>query len=165
MSLPPRGAWIEITSSTTNGITLQRRSPHGERGLKSFPEHLLIPSFCRSPHGERGLKYMLTKSDSAQKGRSPHGERGLKSGAIYDGYQTVCRSPHGERGLKYAMVYDSLFVDLSLPPRGAWIEIKRDKRPDKKKRSLPPRGAWIEINVASGVISAAEVAPPTGSVD
>ena len=35
-----------------------RRSPHGERGLKS---HLFARQLdavaCRSPHGERGLKY------------------------------------------------------------------------------------------------------------
>ena len=34
-SLPTRGAWIEITMACTNTPTERRRSPHGERGLKS----------------------------------------------------------------------------------------------------------------------------------
>ena len=34
-SLPPRGAWIEISSSFRNRSNASCRSPHGERGLKS----------------------------------------------------------------------------------------------------------------------------------
>ena len=35
---------------------------------------------------------------------------------------------------------------LSLPPRGAWIEIARGAaKDDQLPGSLPPRGAWIEI--------------------
>ena len=35
---------------------------------------------------------------------------------------------------------------LSLPPRGAWIEIPFTTAPSGMcRRSLPPRGAWIEI--------------------
>ena len=33
-SLPPRGAWIEISSERFAQRCNQRRSPHGERGLK-----------------------------------------------------------------------------------------------------------------------------------
>ena len=80
------------------------------------------------------------------KGRSPHGERGLKSGA------------GGLRGCH----------PVSLPSRGAWIEIRqngitaaiaqgrsphgeRGLKYDTKRHfgggalSLPSRGAWIEI--------------------
>ena len=56
-SLPTRGAWIEMSGSFESNIMPDRRSPHGERGLKFFVfegAHLLRPS--RSPHGERGLK-------------------------------------------------------------------------------------------------------------
>ena len=78
---------------------------------------------------------------------------------------------------------------LSLPPRGAWIEIATGKpRCPVKVPSLPPRGAWIEIMYK--IVKAMEevgrsphgerglkydnrrhrdnshqVAPPTGSVD
>lgn len=34
-----------------------------------------------------------------------------------------CRSPHGERGLKSCGGYQVRFIDLSLPTRGAWIEM------------------------------------------
>jgi len=34
LSLPSRGAWIETLSSVYRSATLERRSPHGERGLK-----------------------------------------------------------------------------------------------------------------------------------
>ena len=36
MSLPVRGAWIEIPLVAGNSHTLKRRSPCGERGLKYF---------------------------------------------------------------------------------------------------------------------------------
>ena len=35
MSLPMRGAWIEITFTPTKGEAIYSRSPCGERGLKS----------------------------------------------------------------------------------------------------------------------------------
>ena len=54
-----------------------------------------------------------------------------------------CRSPCGERGLK--------FFDL-FPVGGGLL-------------SLPVRGAWIEIAHALGILRAAEVAPRAGSVD
>ena len=53
------------------------------------------------------------------------------------------RSPHGERGLK--LVYAS--------------------RDDDEEKSLPPRGAWIEIKRYKYEVALAAVAPPTGSVD
>ena len=34
---------------------------------------------------------------------------------------------------------------LSLPARGAWIEISSHLLPSANSRSLPARGAWIEI--------------------
>ena len=77
------------------------RSPHGERGLKSYfaitrDDNKLslsswrawieirrtIPSSnrptSRSPHGERGLKYAGQPDPRPHPRRSPHGERGLK---------------------------------------------------------------------------------------
>ena len=37
-SLPPRGAWIEILGVWNFADDYTGRSPHGERGLKSFEE-------------------------------------------------------------------------------------------------------------------------------
>ena len=59
---------------------LSGRSPHGERGLKSW-RAVAVGRLCacRSPHGERGLKFALNIAlAEAVAGRSPHGERGLK---------------------------------------------------------------------------------------
>ena len=43
------------------------------------------------------------------------------------------------RSLLYALAV------LSLPMRGAWIEIKRILQESIRVKSLPMRGAWIEI--------------------
>ena len=37
-------------------MTIDGRSPHGERGLKFRPHRTLTSVLRRSPHGERGLK-------------------------------------------------------------------------------------------------------------
>ena len=62
-----------------------------------------ISPFCRSPRGERGLK--LQPAESA-------------------GTETVRRSPRGERGLKSKGDEGIRRQGASLPPRGAWIEIR-----------------------------------------
>ena len=101
---------------------------------------------CRSPHGERGLKFGWRHRASCKPCRSPHGERGLKSW-----YREVRnstdrgRSPHGERGLKFCVVGIRISRHLSLPTRGAWIEIVTSPQEDAESMSLPTRGAWIEI--------------------
>ena len=55
---------------------------------------------------------------------------------------------------------------LSLPPRGAWIEIRLLYNGDTSfRQSLPPRGAWIEISQITIRNKLGIVAPPAGSVD
>ena len=56
MSLPSRGAWIEISDPASRPLGYAGRSPHGERGLKSYSPAAKNRILCRSPHGERGLK-------------------------------------------------------------------------------------------------------------
>ena len=97
----------------------------------------------RSPHGERGLKYRLQSQSVPQDSRSPHGERGLKSALIIRFLVIFSRSPHGERGLKSLLPCGVKAMSLSLPTRGAWIEI------DSMKVGFP----------------VGSVAPHTGSVD
>ena len=69
--------------------------------------------------------------------------------AVLQLYLIDRRSPHGELGLKSAQVKPLAVEFLSLPSRGAWIEIVF---PDAVKphpaMSLPSRGAWIEIKRA-----------------
>ena len=54
---------------------------------------------------------------------------------------------------------------VSLPVRGAWIEIRPKKKRTDIWRSLPVRGAWIEIFVLEKIHIEREVAPREGSVD
>ena len=122
-------------------MSVTRRSPHGERGLKS--RHLLTISATRgrSPHGERGLKYAsaipkrhVTMSLSSWRawiemncslkpatnclGRSPHGERGLKSNAVIYLGAYLGRSPHGERGLKLPVALPACLRIVGRSPHG-----------------------------------------------
>ena len=58
----------------------------------------------------------------------------------------MCRSPHGERGLKLDVnIAEELVRHVSLPSRGAWIEIQYQRAAAPSTTSLPSRGAWIEI--------------------
>ena len=75
------------------------------------------------------------------------------------------RSPHGERGLKSADIADRIAVDLSLPSRGARIEMVIKRRGRITVMSLPSRGARIEMSYHTGRRSVRPVAPLTGSVD
>ena len=63
------------------------------------------------------------------------------------------------RSLLYALTV------LSLPMRGAWIEITEEYEYLKKCLSLPMRGAWIEIVSFALLVGVFLVAPHAGSVD
>ena len=54
---------------------------------------------------------------------------------------------------------------MSLPLRGAWIEIIKDSSRKELASSLPLRGAWIEISCRCRRNLFCSVAPPAGSVD
>ena len=121
---------------------------------------------CRSPCGERGLKWLSNGLTQQQLGRSPCGERGLK-----------------------LLVLCCLMAScVSLPVRGAWVEMldaatsnatscrrspcgerglkyaRRDALPIADG-SLPVRGAWVEIMSQPRVIATSDdVAPRAGSV-
>ena len=119
-SLPARGAWIEINSLKFLSL-LQQSLPARGAWIEISVPRLTNAVPRRSPHGERGLKSRLRKSQ--------------RSG--------LSRSPHGERGLKCPCKAISRIMEMSLPARGAWIEINR----------------WASR------FCAAHVAPRTGSVD
>ena len=65
--------------------------------------------------------------------------------------------------------YDSdrqnCYFALSLPVRGAWVEMPRPSLLHKKRAvSLPVRGAWVEINQEGLRARKGQVAPRAGSV-
>ena len=107
---------------------------------------MVCPEISRSPCGERGLKYHSVANRADCQRRSPCGERGLKS-LIVPQNAAKChrRSPCGERGLKCRHLALVRRQPLSLPVRGAWIEIAKSRKWSAPKLSLPVRGAWIEI--------------------
>ena len=57
LSLPVRGAWLEIVPAKVFSGAAARRSPCGERGLKLKDNKIKDMSLGRSPCGERGLKF------------------------------------------------------------------------------------------------------------
>ena len=65
--------------------------------------------------------------------------------------------------------YDSdrqnCYFALSLPVRGAWIEIVLSTAGTMLLPSLPVRGAWIEICYTICYCTRVSVAPRAGSVD
>ncbi len=79
LSLPVRGAWIEIVFASSLAFYADGRSPCGERGLKFDISRIIIGGTSRSPCGERGLKWASVSDRQATAFcRSPCGERGLK---------------------------------------------------------------------------------------
>ena len=68
-----------------------------------------------------------------------------------------------DRNLPY--VTEDISWKLSLPSRGAWIEIHATARAPHLPASLPSRGAWIEIGMLATKVGMAWVAPLAGSVD
>ena len=146
LSLPTRGAWIEISMSISV-TTLCSVAPHtGSVDWNQDYMDLLEYQCGRSPHGERGLKSLwcgglrITLDVAPHTGsvdwnflpfainlllccRSPHGERGLKFPTPRRLSASAGRSPHGERGLKWQYNQEQKQAYKSLPTRGAWIEI------------------------------------------
>ena len=59
--------------------------------------------------------------------------------------ESAGRSPHGERGLKLSVIISVGVLLVSLPTRGAWIEMHYQPMSFSWFSSLPTRGAWIEI--------------------
>ena len=132
LSLSLRRAWIEIFASLDEEEE-SRRSPYGERGLKSQP---------RASTGEDAESlslrrawieiYELLRNLATLEGRSPYGERGLKYRSLSKRFRSRSRS-------------------LSL--RRAWIEILLAEGLAEWFESLSLRRAWIEIRwqVGQGV--------------
>ena len=74
-----------------------------------------------------------------------------------------CRSPCGERGLKYITNRLCYYICVSLPVRGAWIEMTSLLQNAKLQLSLPVRGAWIEISADEAVEAAVVSLPVRGA--
>ena len=122
-SLPMRGAWIEIYHIAF-GVREKSVAPHAGAWI----EIILLCENCHeiyvAPHAGAWIEIINFIVFSLSPAcRSPCGERGLKCRSYQKQKQTESRSPCGERGLKYTGQQDIATLRLSLPMRGAWIEI------------------------------------------
>ena len=120
LSLPTRGAWIEICSSAIFLRACSSRSPHGERGLKScYPSCIGSPR--RSPHGERGLKCSELASALERIEESlPTRGAWIEIPSVASGNASkISRSPHGERGLKFPVSGLRAWLPIVAPHTGS----------------------------------------------
>ena len=144
LSLPLRGAWIEISGCSAQRHTHGRRSPYGERGLKS------LLSCSNAPWPEslplRGAWIEIPNAPSL-------GNKTATSLPLRGAWIEITRPCRRTRRRP------------SLPFRGAWIEISWWSFGAAWASSLPLRGAWIEITAAGRSLQCRQVAPLTGSVD
>ena len=77
-----------------------------------------------------------------------------------------CRSPCGERGLKYGGDPKQIGMAMSLPMRGAWIEIYRSILKYKALASRSPCGErGLKCKEWLMCLNLKDVAPHAGSVD
>ena len=53
---------------------------------------------------------------------------------------------------------------MSLPVRGAWVEMKIRQESSEISASLPVRGAWVEMSFGGANLEIPSVAPRAGSV-
>ena len=161
-----RGAWVEMPFARTACHALFRRSPCGERGLKSYPCPFCGSTVSRSPCGERGLKFAQILRVALDSRSLPvRGAWVEMSGSSIARVSLKCRSPCGERGLKWERHVRACPRRPSLPVRGAWVEIAGGWRLWLAAGSLPVRGAWIEIPGERDSGKVQRVAPRAGSVD
>ena len=140
-SLSSWRAWIEITS-IGDLSPLTRRSPHGERGLKSgsgmrrHDEPMSLSSW-RAWIEITPVTWPSPKAAS----RSPHGERGLKySCRLAGNTYNLSRSPHGERGLKLKYPLSNGDDVWSLSSWRAWIEIPGEPMGMPRRTGRSPHG-------------------------
>ena len=75
-SLPTRGAWIEIPVSAGPPLMAVRRSPHGERGLKCTVAQAIEDHLRSLPTRGAWIEITFAKGPSGCMGSLPHRGRG-----------------------------------------------------------------------------------------
>ena len=92
--------------------------------------------------------------------RSPPGERGLKCNRDADIKAPKCRSPPGERGLKYLSSAINMSVSLSLPSRGARIEIRMQGIAQANNGRSPPGERGLKLTEIYNALKPYRRSPP-----
>ena len=123
LSLPTRGAWIEMRSKF--GLIRQITSLPTRGAWIEIPNKRARPCACKSLPTRGAWIEIPIGSCRATKRRSLP-TRGAWIEIGWDNLELLCR-------------------ESSLPTRGAWIEITATTSFRASTWSLPTRGAWIEI--------------------
>ena len=123
-SLPARGVWIEMLFAWSDIPRCASHSPQGECGLK-FSTVQVAESF-RVSLPARGVWIEIKTAcfqRSGSSSHSPQGECGLKFSRGTPTSSIPGHSPQGECGLKFETGQAIGMTFVSLPARGVWIEI------------------------------------------
>ena len=125
MSLPVRGAWIEISQRVHFVGRVTSRSPCGERGLKFVQQTRQADVVGSLPVRGAWIEILQGKTQLqvAEASLPVRGAWIEMCAWMAANDFCACRSPCGERGLKYHRVFRYAGTASSLPVRGAWIEI------------------------------------------
>ena len=98
----------------------------------------------RSPYGERGLKSIDIVDDAPMVGSLPVWGAWIEiSTIIKPDRGAYGRSPYGERGLKFSDMRATAAYEPSLPVWGAWIEIE-SARLCIRRRPVAPRMGSVD---------------------
>ena len=142
VSLPVRGAWVEMATCPTTGLPTVRSLP--VRGAWVEMARATGPSSGGLSLPVRGAWVEIAETQPGGlilRRRSPCGERGLKFPAYSHTQGGAGRSPCGERGLKFHVGGSRSITDRSLPVRGAWVEIRRGGDLYPRRRVAPRAGS------------------------
>ena len=125
LSLPSRGAWIEIRSEFAAYSRPLGRSLHGERGLKyKFRKYWKIRQMSLPSRGAWIEIAYLYNTIFRILWSLPSRGAWIEISLYAAKFPAIIgRSLHGERGLKYLWNNFCELFPTSLPSRGAWIEI------------------------------------------
>ena len=123
-----------------------RRSPCGERGLKSTSCRIFRASVASLPVRGAWIEILCAASASVNPPSLPVRGAWIEMGCAYNvGIRPPSLPVRGawiEMGKKQTKI---IRPPVSLPVRGAWIEMPHCRRTQSASPSLPVRGAWIEI--------------------
>ena len=126
MSLPVRGAWIEISIAWLDYVDVERSLPVRGARIEICVWRLVARlSFVAPCEGSEDWNFLKWYDSINKKSRSLWGECGLKLISVWPICVFISRSLWGERGLKFYNDLSLYCLVLSLPVRGARIEVVR----------------------------------------
>ena len=146
LSLPMRGAWIEIYPFGFNLKRFSRRSPCGGAWIEMNIAGCPGLTAWSLPMRERGLKFQRSSITDRERRSLPM--RGAWIEIYPFGFNLKRfsrRSPCGGAWIEMNIAGCPGLTAWSLPMRERGLKFQRSSITDRERRSLPMRGAWIEI--------------------